>query len=179
MTALFNDKTHYCFTVMQMQIYILSLEDELTSQLRSAFNIKSGDSLCDDRFNRNIRGICSALQLNLGSVHCKFCLLVSMVVQRAVFLSLIVEDKSSFTATNSADPVGLLHSVCAMVSPVEGVALAIINDIVFSALASSELDGVGRWRVHWRLVRQTLGKISAYIHHSDTTGPLVLRIIKL
>ena len=33
-----------------------------------------------------------------------------------------------------------------MASPVEGVALAIINDIVFSALASSELGGVGRWR---------------------------------
>ena len=57
-----------------------------------------------------------------------------------------MEDKSSFTATNSADPVGLLHSVCAMASPVNGVALAIINDIVFSALASSELDGVGRWK---------------------------------
>ena len=28
MTALFNDKTHYCFTVMWMQIYILSLEVE-------------------------------------------------------------------------------------------------------------------------------------------------------
>ena len=146
MTALFNDKTHYCFTVMWMQIYILGLEDELTSQLHSAFKFKSGDSLCDDPFSRNIRGSCSALQLNLGSVHCQFCLLVSMVVQRAVFHSLIAEDKSSFTATNSADPVGLLHAVCAMASPVEGVALAIINNIVFSALASSELDGVSRWR---------------------------------
>ena len=57
-----------------------------------------------------------------------------------------MEDKSRFTATNSADPVGLLHSVCTMASPVEGVALAIINDIVVSALASSELDRVGRWR---------------------------------
>ena len=76
-----------------------------------------------------------SFQLNLGSVHRKFCLLVSMaVVYRAVFHSLIVEDKSSFT-------VGLLHAVCAMASPVEGVALAIINNIV-----SSELDGVGRWR---------------------------------
>ena len=55
------------------------------------------------------------------------------------------------------------------------IALAIINDIAFSALASSELDRVGRWR-HFR---QILGKISAYIHHSDTIGPLVLRIIKL
>ena len=57
-----------------------------------------------------------------------------------------MEDKFNFTATNSADPVGLLHAVCAMASPVEGVALAIINNIVFSALASSELDGVSRWR---------------------------------
>ena len=64
----------------------------------------------------------------------------------AVFYSLIVEDKFSFTATKSADPVGLLHAACTMASPVEGVALAIINNIVFSALASSELDGVGRWR---------------------------------
>ena len=59
---------------------------------------------------------------------------------------MIVEDKSSLTATDSADSVGFLHSVVTMASPVEGVALAIINDIVFSALASSELDGVGRWR---------------------------------
>ena len=57
-----------------------------------------------------------------------------------------MKDESSFTATNSADPVGLLHAVCAMASPVEGLALAIINNIVFSALAGSELDGVGRWR---------------------------------
>ena len=57
-----------------------------------------------------------------------------------------MENKSSFTATNSADPVGLLHSVCTLVSLVEAVALPIINDIVFSALASSEHDGVGRWR---------------------------------
>ena len=55
--ALFNDSTilwqHYLITklitvsllsVMWMQIYILSLEDELTSQLYSAFRIKSGDS---------------------------------------------------------------------------------------------------------------------------------------
>ena len=70
-----------------------------------------------------------------------------------------MEDISSFTATNSTDPVGLLHSVCTMASPIEGIALAIINDIVFSTLASSELDGVGRWR-HGR---STLGKISAYI----------------
>ena len=57
-----------------------------------------------------------------------------------------MEDKSSFTATYSVDLLGLLHSVCTMASPVEGVALAIINNIVVSALASSELDGVGRWR---------------------------------
>ena len=55
-----------------------------------------------------------------------------------------MEDKSSFTATNIADPVGLLHSVCTIASPVEGVALAIISNIVVSAFASSELDGVGR-----------------------------------
>ena len=57
-----------------------------------------------------------------------------------------MEDKSSFTATNSEDLVGIQYSICTMASQVEGVALAIINDIVFSALASSELDGVGRWR---------------------------------
>ena len=55
-----------------------------------------------------------------------------MVVYRAVFHSLIVKDKSSFTATNSACPVGLLHSV--------------VNDVVVSALVSRELDGVGRKR---------------------------------
>ena len=32
-----------------------------------------------------------------------------------------MEDKSSFTATDSADTAGLLHSVCTMASPVEGV----------------------------------------------------------
>ena len=34
-----------------------------------------------------------------------------------------------------------------MASPVEGVALAIINNIVVSALASSKLDGVSRCQV--------------------------------
>ena len=56
-----------------------------------------------------------------------------------------MEDKSNFTTTNNTDPVGLLHSVCTMASPVKGVALAIISDIVVYALASSELDGVSRW----------------------------------
>ena len=42
--------------------------------------------------------------------------------------------------------VGLLHSGCTMASPDESLVLAIINDIICSALASSELDGVGRWR---------------------------------
>ena len=45
-----------------------------------------------------------------------------------------MEDKFSFTATNSADIVGLLHFVCTMASPVEGVALAIINSSVFNDL---------------------------------------------
>ena len=45
-----------------------------------------------------------------------------------------MEDKSSFTATNSADIVGFLHSVCTMASPVEGVALAIINTSVLNDL---------------------------------------------
>ena len=57
-----------------------------------------------------------------------------------------MKDKSSRTATNSADPVGLLHSVCTMAFPAEGLALAIVNQVIVSALASSELDGVGRWR---------------------------------
>ena len=39
---------------------------ELASQLRSAFKIKSGDSLCDDPFSGHIRCSCSALRLNLG-----------------------------------------------------------------------------------------------------------------
>ena len=56
--------------------------------------------------------------------------MISMVVYRAVFHSLIVKDKSSFTATNSAGPVGLLQPV--------------VNDVVVSTLVSRELDGVGR-----------------------------------
>ena len=61
-------------------------------------------------------------------------IIISMVVYRAVFHSLIAMDKSSFTitSTNSADPVGLLKSV--------------VNDVVHSALFRRELDGVGRWR---------------------------------
>ena len=55
--------------------------------------------------------------------------MIFMVVYRAVFHALIVKDKSSFTATNSADPVVLLHSV--------------VNDVVVSALVSRELDGFG------------------------------------
>ena len=68
-------------------------------------------------------------------------IMVSMVVYRAVFDSLIVKNKSSFTATNtvsgcrarrsgevlqsnSADPVGLLHFV--------------VNEVVFSAVDGSE-----------------------------------------
>ena len=44
---------------------------ELASQLRSAFKIKSGDSLCDDPFSGHIRCSCSALQLNLGFHLCQ------------------------------------------------------------------------------------------------------------
>ena len=43
---------------------------ELASQLRSAFKIKSGDSLCDP-FSVHIRCSCSALQLNLGFHLCQ------------------------------------------------------------------------------------------------------------
>ena len=57
-----------------------------------------------------------------------------------------MKDKSSFTATNGTDQIGLLHSVCTMTFPVEGVAVAIVNDVVVSALASSELNDAGRWR---------------------------------
>ena len=117
---------------------------ELTSQFYSAFEIKSGDSLCNDPLTRNIGGSFSALQLNLGTVDCKFCLLVSMGVSRAVFHSLIVKNKSSLTAANGADPVGLLHSVCTMAFPVDGVALDIVYDVVDSALTSGELDVVVR-----------------------------------
>ena len=64
---------------------------------------------------------------------CKFCLLVSMVVSRAVFYSLIVKDQSSFTITNDLDTVRLLHSFCAMAFPVECVASVIENYVVVSA----------------------------------------------
>ena len=90
-----------------------------------------------------------------------------------VLHSLIVEDKSSFTATTSTDPVELLHSVCTMASPVEGVALAITNDIILSALPvvnSTVLVGGDMFDGHWERSR---------LIHSDTTGPLVQRIIKL
>ena len=60
----------------------------------------------------------------------------SMVVYRAFFHSMFVKDKSSFTATNSADPVEIPHSV--------------VNDVAVSALAISELNGVGR---HWERYR--------------------------
>ena len=40
---------------------------------------------------------------------------------------------SSFTVTNGADPVGLLHSFHTMAFPVEGVTLAIVNDVVVYA----------------------------------------------
>ena len=89
---------------------------ELESKFRSAFDIKSGDILCDDPFSRHIGGSCSALYLNRTSMHCEFCLLV---VSRAVFHSLTVKDKASVTATNGADPVALFHSVCTMAFPVE------------------------------------------------------------
>ena len=56
-----------------------------------------------------------------------------MVVLTAVFHSLIVKDKSIFTVTNGADPVRLLYYLCAMAFPVEGVALAIVNDVEVSA----------------------------------------------
>ena len=59
------------------------------------------------------------------------------------FYSLVAKDKYSFTATNGADPVGLFHSVCTMAFPVEGVAIAIVNVVVVSALASTELNVVG------------------------------------
>ena len=51
---------------------------------------------------------------------------------------MFVKDKSSFTATNtnSADPVEIPHSV--------------VNDVAVSALAISELNGVGR---HWERYR--------------------------
>ena len=41
---------------------------ELASQFRSAFKIKSRNSLCDNPLSRHIGGSCSALQMNLGSV---------------------------------------------------------------------------------------------------------------
>ena len=53
-----------------------------------------------------------------------------------------MKDNSSFTATYTPDPEELLHSVYTMAFPLEGVALATVNDIVASALASSELDKV-------------------------------------
>ena len=56
------------------------------------------------------------------------------------------EGQSSFTATKSADPEELLYFICTMAFPVEGEALATINDVLVSALASSELSEVGRWR---------------------------------
>ena len=44
---------------------------------------------------------------------------------------------------DTADPGGILHSVCTMAFPFEGLAFAIVYDVVVSALASYELDVVG------------------------------------
>ena len=63
-----------------------------------------------------------------------------------------MKNNASFTATNTADPEELLHSVCTMAFPVEGVALATVNDIIAFALASSELEKVGRWRLETCLI---------------------------
>ena len=58
-----------------------------------------------------------------------------MIVSRAVFHSLIVKDKSSFTVTNGADPVGLIHSYRTMAFWLRELRwpMAIVNDVVVSA----------------------------------------------
>ena len=63
-----------------------------------------------------------------------------MIVTRAVLHSLIVKDKASFTVTNDTDTVGLLHPFRTMAFPVEGVQLAIVNDVlVFAPVVNSML----------------------------------------
>ena len=68
-----------------------------------------------------------------------------MVVSRAFFHSLIVKDKS-----NGADPVRLLHSVCTISFPFEGVALAIVY-MILSCLRSMMLVGEDMLDRDWEI----------------------------
>ena len=68
--------------------------------------------------------------------------------------------KSSFAATNSTDPVRLLHFVCTIAFPVEGVALAIINDVVVSTPVVNSMVLVGGGSMFDR----DLKDLGLYIH---------------